>query len=43
MERSDDGLDLAVHETLRHGGKAWAVRHHQDLEPVEGIGALLRF
>jgi peptide chain release factor subunit 1 len=43
MERSDDGLDLAVHQTLRHGGKAWAVRHHQDLEPVEGIGALLRF
>jgi peptide chain release factor subunit 1 len=43
MKRSDDGLDLAVHQTLRHGGKAWAVRHHQDLEPVEGIGALLRF
>jgi peptide chain release factor subunit 1 len=43
MVRSDDGLDLAVHQTLRHGGKAWAVRHHQDLEPVEGIGALLRF
>jgi peptide chain release factor subunit 1 len=43
MERSEDGLDLAVHQTLRHGGKAWAVRHHQDLEPVEGIGALLRF
>jgi peptide chain release factor subunit 1 len=43
MKRSDEGLDLAVHQTLRHGGKAWAVRHHQDLEPVEGIGALLRF
>jgi peptide chain release factor subunit 1 len=43
MERSDDGLDLAVHQTLRHGGRAWAVRAHQDLEPVEGIGALLRF
>jgi peptide chain release factor subunit 1 len=43
MERSDDGLDLAVHRTLRHGGTAWAVQHHQDLEPVEGIGALLRF
>jgi peptide chain release factor subunit 1 len=43
MEHSDDGLDLAVHQTLRHGGTVWAVRHHQDLEPVEGIGALLRF
>jgi peptide subunit release factor 1 (eRF1) len=43
MERSEDGLDLAIHQTLRHGGTPWAVRYHQDLEPVEGIGALLRF
>jgi peptide chain release factor subunit 1 len=37
------GLDLAVHQTLAHGGSVWAVRHHHDLEPVEGIGALLRY
>jgi hypothetical protein len=43
MERRDDGLDLAVHQTLAHGGTIWAVRQRQDLEPVEGIGALLRF
>jgi peptide chain release factor subunit 1 len=43
MERSEDGLDLAVHRTLRQGGTAWAVSYHQDLDPVEGIGALLRF
>jgi peptide chain release factor subunit 1 len=43
MERRDEGLDLAVHQTLAHGGSVWAVQHHQDLEPVEGIGALLRF
>jgi peptide chain release factor subunit 1 len=43
MERSEDGLDLAVHQTLVHGGTVWAVRHHRDLEPVEGIGALLRY
>lgn len=43
MEPSTDGLDLAVHQTLTHGGQVWAVRQHQDLEPVEGIGALLRF
>jgi peptide chain release factor subunit 1 len=43
MEHSADGLDLAVHETLRHGGTVWAVQHHRDLEPVEGIGALLRY
>jgi peptide chain release factor subunit 1 len=43
MEESDAGLDLAVHQTLAHGGTIWIVRHHRDLEPVEGIGALLRF
>jgi peptide chain release factor subunit 1 len=43
LEEDGDGLDLAVHQTLQHGGTVWAVRHHQDLEPVEGIGALLRY
>ena len=43
MEEQDDGLDLAVHHTLGHGGRVWALRHAQDLEPVEGIGALLRY
>ena len=43
FEARDDGLDLALQRTLTHGGSAWAVRQHQDLEPVEGIGALLRF
>jgi peptide chain release factor subunit 1 len=43
MEGSKDGLDLAVHQTLAHGGAVWAVRDRQDLEPVEGIGALLRY
>jgi peptide subunit release factor 1 (eRF1) len=43
MERRDEGLDLAVHQVLAHGGQVLAVRHRQDLEPVGGIGALLRF
>jgi len=43
MEPSPNGLDLAVHQTLVHGGRVWAVRHRQDLQPVEGIGALLRY
>jgi peptide chain release factor subunit 1 len=43
MEEVDAGLDLAVHQTLAHGGAVWAIRHHEDLAPVEGIGALLRF
>ena len=25
------------------GGAVWAIRHQQDLAPVEGIGALLRY
>jgi peptide chain release factor subunit 1 len=43
LEETDAGLDLAVHQTLAHGGAVWAIRHKQDLAPVEGIGALLRF
>lgn len=43
MEESHDGLDLAVHQTLLHSGRVWAVRDRRDLEPVEGIGALLRY
>jgi peptide chain release factor subunit 1 len=43
MERRDEGIDLAVHQTLAHGGTVWALRQRRDLDPVEGIGALLRF
>jgi peptide chain release factor subunit 1 len=43
MEVSANGLDLAVHQTLVHGGRVWAVRNRQNLGPVEGIGALLRY
>jgi len=43
LERREDGLDVAVHQTLAHGGTARAVEQRRDLDPVEGIGALLRF
>jgi peptide chain release factor subunit 1 len=43
MNHRDDGLDLAVHQAVAHGGTVWAVTAHQDLEPTEGIGAILRF
>lgn len=43
LEPHDAGLDLAVHQTLAHGGALWAIRHREDLAPVEGIGALLRY
>jgi peptide chain release factor subunit 1 len=43
LEDSEDGLDLAVHQTLSHGGTIWAVRGRDDLDAVDGVGALLRF
>jgi peptide chain release factor subunit 1 len=43
MESRDDGLDLAVHHTLEHGGTVHVIRERQDLQPVGGVGALLRF
>jgi peptide chain release factor subunit 1 len=43
MERGDDGLDLAVHQALANGGTVHAVTAHRDLDPAEGIGALLRY
>jgi len=43
MEARDDGLDLAVRLTLAHGGQVLAAEHRQDLDPVDGIGAVLRY
>jgi peptide chain release factor subunit 1 len=43
MEPRDDGLDLAVRLTLAHGGALMALQSRQDLDPVGGVGAILRF
>ena len=43
LEDSEDALDLAVHQTLAHGGKVWAVRSRDDLGVGDGVGALLRY
>jgi peptide chain release factor subunit 1 len=43
MEPRDGGLDLALHQTLAHGGTVHVVRDRRDLEPVGGVAALLRF
>ena len=43
MEQYDAAIDLAVRQTLAHGGTALAVHYGRDLDPVEGIGALLRY
>jgi peptide chain release factor subunit 1 len=44
MEQREDAADVAVHQTLAHGGSALALpRERLELGPVEGIAALLRF
>jgi peptide chain release factor subunit 1 len=43
MECCAGGLDLAVHQTLNHGGTVRVLRESRDLEPVGGVAALLRF
>ncbi|MCP9486324.1 MAG: hypothetical protein MSC30_10725 [Gaiellaceae bacterium MAG52_C11] len=43
LEPRDDGLDLAIRLTLVHGGEVRAVEHRRDLDPVAGIGAILRY
>jgi peptide subunit release factor 1 (eRF1) len=43
LQERADGADLAIHRTLAFGGRIAVIRHHRDLDPVEGIGALLRF
>jgi peptide chain release factor subunit 1 len=43
VESRESGLDLAVHQTLVYGGTVYVIRERRDLEPVGGVGALLRF
>ena len=43
LERRPDGFELLVRQVLAHGGSVWTLREAQDLDPVGGIGALLRF
>ena len=43
LEERREGLDLALHQALAHGGTVRAFRERRDLDPLEGIGALLRF
>jgi peptide subunit release factor 1 (eRF1) len=43
LEPRDEGLDLAVHQTLAHGGTVWSMVDRPELDAAEGIGALLRY
>ena len=42
LDRRDEGLDLILHRTLSRGGAARELGS-RDLDPVGGIGALLRY
>lgn len=43
MQPAADGFELAARQTLAYGGSLWDVRSRPELDPVEGIGAILRF
>jgi len=43
LERRTEGFELLVRQVLAHGGGLWTLREGQDLDPVGGVGALLRF
>jgi len=44
MEEREDAADLAVHQTLAHGGTVRALpRERPELGPVQGIAAVLRY
>lgn len=43
LQPVEDGLDVAVRLTLANGGSIRPVQVRPDLDPVGGIGALLRF
>ncbi len=43
LEQREEGLDLAVHQTLAHGGTALVVTAAGPLQSVGGVGALLRY
>jgi peptide chain release factor subunit 1 len=43
MRETPRGVDLALHQTLRHGGSARVVERFDDLAQADGIGALLRY
>jgi peptide chain release factor subunit 1 len=43
MVAQEDGLDLAVHQTLEHGGSIVGLPDAVELGIAEGIGAILRY
>jgi peptide chain release factor subunit 1 len=43
LEQCEDGLDAVIHRVLAFGGRVHEVTTRRDLDPVGGLGALLRF
>lgn len=43
LESGDADIDVVVHRTLENGGTVRVIRERRDLDPVGGLGALLRF
>ncbi len=43
LERTLDGIELAVNAVMRHGGDVTVVRASSPIEGVQGIGAILRY
>ena len=43
LESREDGIDVLVHKTLQNGGTVQVIHERRDLEPVGGLGAILRF
>lgn len=43
LERTLDGVELAVNAVMRHGGDVTVVQPPSPLEEVQGIGAILRY
>jgi peptide subunit release factor 1 (eRF1) len=43
LERTLDGIELAVNAVMRRGGEVSVVRPHPVLQNYEGIGAILRY
>jgi peptide chain release factor subunit 1 len=43
LERCEDGLDAVIHRALAFGGRVHEVATRPDLDPVGGLGALLRY
>ena len=43
LERTLDGIELAVNAVMRHGGDVTVVRASSPIDGVQGIGAILRY